>query len=365
MRFRTHKIWIGLIILLVSGLSCQLPAGKNSTDQEIRPTTSAAERRLPTEAAEELSPLPDTGDQLIIHPSQTFEILIPAGWTSESDENGSLYASEPQGEGAIYITVNYTGHALTAEDFERYIQAREENFFNYFEDYNPGESEINSTKDWAVYRKSVDFNGIPETIDTYYYRINNAVFTMDTWMETSRIPEYETLYQTSLDSFKFQSEGVENFYLYNYVWVFRDSLDLFSFETPISWAYREADVGGVLEDQFWAPDENAALTHHLIYQPANLSETEMETEVINKLKNSLPDQTKGLKVNSRETLETGVYQLNWISKESDWQGLVVYRVYKNNLLILNGMYANIFEDSYLSTIQYGLDYYSVPAATEE
>jgi hypothetical protein len=204
---KKFRIWIGLIILLLSGLSCQLPVGKNSAEQEIRPTTPAAQRRLPTEVASEKPPTSETGDQLFVHPSQTFEIPIPAGWIVESDENGSMFASEQEGEGAIYITVNYTGHALTAEDFERYVLAREENFFDYFEEYLPGEFEINAAKDWAVFRKSVDFNGIPETVDTFYYRINNAVFTIDTWMETSRIAEYAPLYQTILDGFKFRLAG--------------------------------------------------------------------------------------------------------------------------------------------------------------
>lgn len=362
---KKNRIWFGLIFLLLSGLSCQLPVGKNTTEQEIRPTTPAAQRRLPTEVASEKPLITETGEQLFVHPSQTFEIPIPAGWTIESDENGSMFASEQAGEGAIYITVNYTGHALTAEDFERYVLAREENFFDYFDEYLPGEHEINSAKDRAVFRKSVDFNGIPETVDTFYYRINNAVFTIDTWMETSRIAEYAPLYQTLLNGFKFQSEGVENFYLYNYVWVFRDSLELFSFETPISWAYRASDVGDVVEDQFWAPDENAALTHHLMYVPAKLSENNLEKQVIEILINSLPKQTQEIKVNNRETIDAEIYQLSWQSTKSGWEGKVIYQMYKNNLLILNGMYAKLFEDSYLSTIQYGLDYYSVPAALEE
>ncbi len=365
MWFKKLQLWFVLILLLLLVLSCRLPIGTNAAEQEIRPTTSAAQRRLPTEGVSEISPDPDSGDQLFVHSSQTFELLIPAGWIIESDENGSMFASEQQGEGTIYITVNYTGHALTAEDFERYVLAREENFFNYFEGYLPGEFEINSTKDWAVFRKSVDFNGIPETVDTFYYRINNAVFTIDTWMETSRIAEYETLYQTILDGFKFQSEGVENFYLYNYVWVYKDSLDLFSFETPISWAYRATDVGNVLEDQFWSPDENAALTHHLMVVPAKLSETSLEKQVIEILLNSMPKQTQGIEVTNRETIESGVHQMSWQSTKGAWQGKVIYRIFKNNLLILNGMYAKPFEDSYLSTIQYALDYYSVPAAEED
>jgi hypothetical protein len=124
-------------------------------------------------------------------------------------------------------------------------------------------------------------------------------------------------------------------------------------------------VGDVLEDQFWAPDENAALTHHLMYVPAKPTETNLEKQVIEILINSLPKQTQGLEVNNRETIESWIYQISWQSNKSGWQGKVIYQVYKNNLLILNGMYAKAFEDSYLSTIQYGLDYYSVPAAVEE
>ena len=112
---------------------------------------------------------------------EVITLPIPTGWEIETDEYGSVYAEEPGGEGAIYVTVTNTGHKLSADDFVRFINAREDNFFNYFYNYVAGTVQLNSQGDQAVVRKTVDFNEIPETVDTYYFLLDQAVFVVDSY----------------------------------------------------------------------------------------------------------------------------------------------------------------------------------------
>lgn len=360
------KLWAGVLILLFMLVSCQLPGEQASSDSASVPTTDPALRRLPTPESVQENPLTTNanGEQIYTHPSGTFSLPIPEGWNIETDEYGSVYAEEPGEEGAIYVTVTNTGHALSVEDFARFVEAREENFFRYFDDYLPGTVQLNQEKDEALVRKTVQFNEIPDTVDTYYFRQDQAVFVIDTWMETSLSTDYEVMYQDILGQFSYTSTGVADFYEYNYVWVFYDTLDTFSFEVPISWAYRYKEDSDGIVDQFWAPDEKALIEHIMLLENGEETDEGKQQLVLDQLTTTLPDFTKGVTINTSYPMDDGSLQIEWTT-EQGWEGISAVLVYENDLLILNGLYQTAFRDSYLSTIEYALDYYSVPAAIEE
>lgn len=364
---RGKRIWIALLVLVLSSLACALPGGNNNSPaEELRPTTAADARRISTPDAGNLpqAPEPVEGYQFYRHPSGTFELNIPEGWTIETDEAGSMYAAEPGSEGAIYITVTYTGHELSGEDFERFITAREANFFNYFDTYVPGEREINADKNAAAVDKTIEFNGIPDTVTTFYFRTGYAVFVVDTWMETSRIEEYQAIYEEVMKSFVYSSDGAENFYLYNYVWVLADTEEQFSFEAPICWAYRFEEPMGMVIDQFWAPDERAFLSHTMVYKNGTFEEDKLEEKVFAYMQDTLEPYTRGLYVITKEEIADGIYRIEWAAEESGWNGLVQYQLDNGHLFMLVGGFEASVEASYRSTIIYGLDYYAVPAAQE-
>ncbi len=72
---------------------------------------------------------------LLIYPGGAFQLSVPEGWDQEISEYGSAFLSEPDGEGAIYITVTNTGYAIGSDAFDRFLDAREENFFAGFSGY--------------------------------------------------------------------------------------------------------------------------------------------------------------------------------------------------------------------------------------
>ncbi len=211
-----------LIIALVT--ACQSPSSAITKDN-VRATTSPLIRKIPTQFVEPpIVTLPENqkSGELIqyIHPSGAFQFQRPAGWEEDTSEYGSVFFSEPGGEGAIFVTATNTGYALNGEDFDRFVKAREENFFPEFNDYQALAEDYNEFLSEATMTKSLLFNDIPETVDSYYFRQEDAVFAIDVWMESAKVESYREMYRHSWIALRCDASPVSAFPIYNFIITF-------------------------------------------------------------------------------------------------------------------------------------------------
>ena len=332
-----------------------------------RPTTAAYLRKIPTQPF--LTSTPDTtvnqtglSSGFLEFPGGVFQISTPIGWNEEINEYGSVFLSELDGEGAIYITVTNTGLALDNESFDQFLAAREENFFSGFDAYQEVDRVINENHDVGYVQKTVLFNDIPETAETYYFRNQNVMYVMDFWMETEKEQAYRKIYQLVLDSFKMNPEKANEFILYNFIFEFRDNTDAFSFETPISWLYKPVTSNGLITDNFYSPDNRSILQHVIFYPEAGSDPDEISKKIFQASQSALTDSSIDGVLETQTENDDGSVYLKWKTEVGGWQIESVYFTQSTKVLALTGIIQDGFIDIYQSSIDYGLDWYAVPAA---
>lgn len=364
---RLFSLCIGLLLVSLSW-ACQKtsPASLKGT---VFPTTAAQIRKIPTEQSDtESTPFSETEEDgqfaTYYHPSGVFQFQYPAAWQVETSEFGAVFISEPIGEGTISVTATYSGYALSGDGFVNYVYAREENFFTGFNDYRPGEAVFDDLDDQATVTKQLTYQDIPETVDSYYLRSDDTVFTIDVWMETSLENVYREMYQTTLDTFETDSSYAIDFPLYNFVTTFYAPLNLFSFEVPNSWQYYYFSSEGIIVDRFTSPDRQSSIEHVTIYDVKDIPSKEQEkrlAEVFNKI---WDEPQTNLKVKNRDNFDDGSTYILWKSDKSDWQIETYYQVTDGKILALNGLIRKGYESFYQSTVDYAFDWYQVPAAED-
>jgi len=353
-------------ILFVSILSgCQSKNGSN-LQATARPTTAAFLRKIPTQPFITSTPdatVSQTGlsSGFFEFPGGVFQATVPIGWNEEVSEYGSVFLSEQDGEGAIYITITNTGLVLEKEGFDQFVDAREENFFSGFEGYQEVDRVIKEGHDNGFVHKTVLFNDIPETVETYYFQNQNAVVVMDFWMETEKEQTYREIYQPVIESLKINPEKANEFVLYNFIFEFRDNMDAFSFEVPISWLYLPDTSGGLIADKFYAPD-NRSILQHVIFYPDDASDPgEIAKLIYQASRSSLPGPSTEDVIEIQTENDDGSVYLKW-KTDDGWQIESVYYKQGAKVLALTGIIQDGFIDIYQSSIDYGFEWYSVPAA---
>lgn len=361
------NFFIGVSIICLNW-ACQ-KTQPSSMNGMVIPTTAAQIRKVPTELSNfQSEPISEDGSEgeftTYYHPSGVFQFQYPATWLVDTSEYGAAFITEPEGEGAISVTATYTGYALSADDFTNFVNAREENFFSGFNNYQPDEVVFSDPGDQATASKELTYQDIPETVDSYYLLEDDTVFAIDVWMETALESVYREMYQTTMDTFESDSTYAIDFPLYNFVTTFYAPLDLFSFEVPITWQYHYISLEGVIVDRFSTPDRLSFLEHVTIYGVGDLPSKELEQRLAEVFNQIWVDPQDNLKVKDRETLENGSTYLLWKSANSDWQIETVYQVSEGKILALNGLIRKGYESFYQSSINYAFDWYQIPAAED-
>lgn len=363
----TFKLALASVgLLFIVPLSACGPPSVGSPSETPRPTTPAALRKIsPPPAITSTSSVESLTDNFVdgiyTHPSGAFSFQPPEGWEEDTGEFGSVFFSEPAGEGAIYSTVTNTGNPLSYAQFQTFVLAREENFFSGFDMYAQISLDWNEDDQSAIVHKSLLYEDMPEEVLSYYFLEQNGVFSTDTWMESDRVDEYQPIYQTLMDSYVFYVGRSEDFPYYNFVITFYDTLDAFSFEAPVCWPYESRVVDGAILDIFSSPDQNAQLIHVMFSGASKLDEGELEQKIFQAAFGELAATPEQAVAQEWEQNEDGYIHILWQADESEWQKETLYMLFGDKVMALNGVARKGFEQFFQSTIDYGFDWYSVPA----
>ncbi|OJX40655.1 MAG: hypothetical protein BGO78_06635 [Chloroflexi bacterium 44-23] len=354
---------ISVFLLVVLG-AC----GNNARSQPEgtpRPTTPAALRKIspppyfPKESAN--SEITDNiQGGIYTHPSGAFSFKYPTGWLEDTSEYGSVFISEPDGEGVLYITATDTGRPLNGSQFEIFVQAREDNFFAKFEGYTQSAFEVDPLTRRALTLKSVLFRDLPETVKSYYFLEQQVVYAIDMWWESDKSADYEIIYNEVLESFTSEPGKVPGELYYNFVITFYDSLNAFSFTAPVCWQYDSRVEDGIIIDSFSAPDEGAYLEHIMFSMPERLTESEVEQKIFQAAFGSFLIEPKWVEVESRNVDENGWVSIQWKDDGSGWKKESKYCIQGAKVLALNGVIRSGDENIFQSTIDYAFDEYSIP-----
>ena len=355
---------LALPILLALTNACQLSSPSPELTSPIV-TTNPQLRKIATLDPVVAQPTALPGQPIPYqHPSGAFALNLPSGWEVETSEYGSVFASEVGGEGAIYLTVTNTGRALEGDAFEEFVYAREENFFAGFTKFLAVEQEIDTAQANARTLKTLEFNSIPQNVESDYLRQGAAIYVLDMWTDPTDQARYEVLYQEARQSLQVDASQAANFPIYNFIFTFYDNLERFSFEAPISWSFHYQQAEGTLYDQFRSPDGRSLLVHTLIDNAAGLTTEQQAERVVQALRSYLPEVISVPEIEQLSPQEDGSTRIIWAASPGGWQAFTSMQEFEGNLLALSGLSAPGDYAIYQSSIDYALKWYSIPAVQE-
>ncbi len=159
------------------------------------------------------------------------------------------------------------------------------------------------------------------------------------------------------------SDLVKDFILYNFIFEFRDSTDEFSFEVPISWLYDNDDQRWhPIVDHFYAPDHQSYFQHIIFYAQEEDSQNAIFEKIFQANQVVFSGAFDEDLVAIQQVREDGSTYLKWQTMDEIWQFETVFYEMGGKVYALSGLIHKDYLNIYQSTIDYGFEWYAVPAA---
>ena len=97
-------------------------------------------------------------------------------------------------------TLGGTRFLLDGDSFERFVNARDTNFFGGFEGYEVLNQQIDKGNGVARITKRLLFDGIPQIVMTLYDQHDQSVFSIDFWSDVDLTPVYSDAYEEIINT---------------------------------------------------------------------------------------------------------------------------------------------------------------------
>ncbi|UCG24172.1 MAG: hypothetical protein JSW55_18945 [Chloroflexota bacterium] len=320
----------------------------------------ATEEPTATEPASAEDPVAETlalDTASYIHPLDYFEINPPAGWLMEEGDGGATF-SEPDGGGFIEVEVTNAGADLDGDSFERFVDARELNFFGDSEGYQIIDYQIDP--DFGVARVTKEFvhDGIPQTVFTYYDLYGSAMYATDFWADSDEFAAYEAGYEAVLDSMLVNHQAViDSVDPYYWIYTFYGPGDLFSIDVPIPWTYEMVEGDVFIVDTFTSPDEHAFIENITYDDGEMISRSEAGAFALELLKEFY---AADIQISDDQVQPDGSERLNWRSPSGEYSGISFLETRGTIFLLYSSVWDDAYEDAYLDSLKYTIDTYDVP-----
>lgn len=290
------------------------------------------------------------------HPDGSFTLNPPLGWEVTSDD-GSASIEAPDGSGFIYVQVTDTGYGLDAAGFTNFVENRDLNFFNGFDDYTEVSQEIDTDTRVASVTKNLTFDGIPQTVITLYDQYEAIIYTYDFWSDDANIDAYSDLYSNLVDTIQVNTTAAAEQVEYNWVYTFTGPNNLFTIEVPTPWRYERTEGENAIIDTFYAPDDHAVIQNIAYDDGTETSRSQAGAFALELLRSYYATD---IRIHSDEVQPDGSERLIWSSPSGDYSGTSFLETRGTTFLLFTTMYDNPFEEYYLETLNYTIETYEVP-----
>lgn len=324
------------------------------------PTETPAETATsePTEiltATETANPLVLSGEPYQ-HSEGLFEVFPPEGWQVDEDESSTAFI-DPNSIGFIYLQVTNTGYELEPQAFENFIDARETNFFGTYDAYQQLDQQIDVAQRIGSVSKTLEFEGVTQTIVTYYDQKGPAIYVIDFWADADQFESYNPVYNEFFEKITVDSSTAASLPLYAWVFTFLGPDDLYSIEVPTSWRFTTDEGENALIETFYAPDDHA-LIQNITYDDGSQISASAAGKKALELLNSY--YAADIVITNDQVQPDGSERLTWYSPGGDYRGVSFLETRGTTFLLFTVMYDTPFEDTYLDVLEYTVSSYSVP-----
>lgn len=289
-----------------------------------------------------------------IHDGGYLTILYPAGWQI-NPTTASVSFTEPTGSGFVYIHITNTGYELDEESFTNFITYRETNYFSEFNNYQPGEIDV--SEGFGSTDKTLDYQGVPQTVISFYDQQGPIIYGYDFWADTADFGNYLSGYAEMLGSTVPNSTAAQELETYYWIYTFTGPADLFTIEVPLAWNYEYSDSENTIVDTFTAPD-NRAIIQNVAYDNGQaVSRSEAGQFALTLLREFYASD---LRVTDDQVQPDGSERLIWNSPSGGYTGTSFFESRGTTFLLFTTVYNNDYEDIYLDVLNYTISTYIIP-----
>ena len=290
------------------------------------------------------------------HPSGAFTIQLPEDWDLE-ELPASVSATDPTGVGFIEVTFVNVGQEFSAEQLGAYAQAVEDNWFATFDNYETDGPETLESGTILVF-KTLDFDGTPQTIYSYYWQAGTIVYAEDFWANSDQYDAYVDGYGDVSASTQIDSEAGAQVGLYNLYYEFTGPDELFAFNVPYGWAHTSDSEESATLDSFNAPDDVTYIETIIYDDGTEISQSLAGDFALTLLKDYY--DFNDVRVSTDEPLEDGREKLTWASKASGVDGISYFEARDTTFIMLTWVVDQAATNFYLPLWKEIADSFHVP-----
>ncbi len=325
---------------------------------EPAPTEALPTEAPPTAVPEESSVTPlELETTSYVHYLGFFEAYPPVGWIMEESEGGTTF-SAPDGSGYVEVEVNNTGIMLDGESFERFIDAREENYFGQYNDYEIIEDQSDPGSGLALVTKRLTADGIVQDVLSYYEQVDLAIVAYDLWADSDLTdaygPAFDELFNTAVVDAAAVEESAE---IYYWVYTFYGPGDLFSIDVPVAWSYESEEAEDTIIDTFSSPDEHAFIQNITYDDGTEISKSDAGALALRLLNEFYASD---ILITDTQVQPDESERLTWSSPSGEYSGISFLETRGTTFLLFSVLWDDAFEDEYFSTLDYTIGTYDVP-----
>jgi hypothetical protein len=293
------------------------------------------------------------------HPSGTFSLNPPAGWTPSEGTGGVVFTS-PDENAMIDFSVTNTGYELALESFESFVQSTEANYFGWRSDYAQLGYEFDQENGSALVAKSFTSDGIPQAVFTLYLLNGQGVYSFDFWAEEDVAQDYSDPYSDLMSTINVNSAGVVDQPVYNYVTTFTDMNGLFQFDVPLAWTYGFDEAENVYVDTFASPDLHSKIENITYDDVTTWSKSQAGAFALALLNEYYTNGSNDIKITDDKVQPDGSERLTWESRSGNFSGISFFETRGTTFLMLSYLVDGGYEDIYGPVFDNTLATYAIP-----
>lgn len=290
------------------------------------------------------------------HPSGAFAIRLPDDWEIEEFE-ASVSANDPAGVGFIEVTFVNVGYEFSADQLAAYAQAVEENWFATFDNYESDGLETLDSGTLLAF-KTFDFDGIPQTVYSYYWQEGTVIYAEDFWADSDQYDAYVEGYGDVSSSTQTDPEAGAEMGLYGLQYEFTAPEELFAFNVPYGWAHTTSVETAATLDSFNSPDDVTSIESIVYDDGAEISPALAGEFALTLLKEFY--DFSDVRVSADEPLADGREKLTWASSDSGVDGISYFEARDTTFIMLTWMVEQDATNFYLPFWEETADSYYVP-----
>lgn len=346
------------------------PAATDTAEPETQATATPQSAATNTPAPRPTQPEPPTtapttapapklalAASTFAHSSGGFSLVPPSGWRSE-ESSGAASFDAPDGTGFIYVQITNTGYELDEQSFTNFVTFRDLNFFDDFADYEIISQEIDAANGVATVTKYLTFDGVPQTVVSFYDQYGSIIYSYDLWADEEFFDAYDALYGEVLGTVQVDPQAAAEAQTeYLWVYTFTGPGNLFEIEVPTAWGYERTEADTTIVDTFLAPDGHAGIQNVTYDDGTEFSRSRAGTFALELLRNFY---AQDIRITDDRMQTDGSERLTWFSPGGGYSGISFLETRGTTFLLFTTMVDDEYDEVYAETLEYTISSYTVP-----